>query len=88
MSDVLYVPVTQLDQVSKYIGAHSDDKPLKLNKLGGKEWQKARGRVKSAVKDMARELIELYSKRMKIQGHAFSPDIDMQSDFERRFEFL
>ncbi len=87
MSDVLYVPVTQLDQVSKYIGAHSDDKPLKLNKLGGKEWQKARGRVKSAVKDMARELIELYSKRMKIQGHAFSPDIDMQSDFERRFEF-
>ncbi len=86
--DNLYVPVTQLDQVSKYIGPKNDDKPLKLSKLGGKDWQKTRSRVKSAVKDMAKELIELYSKRIKIQGHAFSPDIDMQSDFERRFEFV
>lgn len=86
-SDVLYVPVTQLDQVSKYIGAHSDEKPIKLNRLGGKEWQKTRSRVKSAVKDMAKELIELYSKRLKIEGYAFSPDIDMQNDFERRFEY-
>ncbi|MGN0541963.1 MAG: transcription-repair coupling factor [Acutalibacteraceae bacterium] len=86
--DNLYVPVTQLDQVSKYIGPKSDDKPLKLSKLGGKDWQKTRSRVKSAVKDMAKELIELYSKRLKVQGHAFSQDIDMQSDFERRFEFV
>ena len=86
--DNLYVPVTQLDQVSKYIGPKSDDKPLKLNKLGGKDWQKTRSRVKSAVKDMAKELIELYSKRTKAKGHAFSQDIDMQSDFERRFEFV
>ncbi|MBQ8015403.1 MAG: transcription-repair coupling factor [Clostridia bacterium] len=86
--DNLYVPVTQLDQVSKYIGPKSDDKPLKLSKLGGKDWQKTRSRVKSAVKDMAKELIELYSKRIKVQGHAFSQDIDMQSDFERRFEFV
>ena len=86
--DNLYVPVTQLDQVSKYIGPKSDDKPLKLSKLGGKDWQKTRSRVKSAVKDMAKELIDLYSKRLKVQGHAFSQDIDMQSDFERRFEFV
>ncbi len=86
--DNLYVPVTQLDQVSKYIGPKNDDKPLKLSKLGGKDWQKARTKVKSAVKDMAKELIELYSKRIKVQGHAFSQDIDMQSDFERRFEFV
>ena len=86
--DNLYVPVTQLDQVSKYIGPKSDEKPLKLSKLGGKDWQKTRSRVKSAVKDMAKELIELYSKRIKVQGHSFSPDIDMQSDFERRFEFV
>ena len=86
--DNLYVPVTQLDQVSKYIGPKSDDKPLKLSKLGGKDWQKTRSRVKSAVKDMAKELIELYSKRIKVQGHSFSPDIDMQNDFERRFEFV
>ncbi len=86
--DNLYVPVTQLDQVSKYIGPKSDDKPLKLSKLGGKDWQKARSKVKSAVKDMAKELIDLYSKRIKVQGHSFSPDIDMQNDFERRFEFV
>ncbi len=87
-ADNLYLPVTQLDQVSKYIGPHSDDKPLKLSKLGGKDWQKTRTRVKSAVKDMAKELIELYSKRINVKGYAFSPDIDMQNDFERRFEFV
>ena len=43
--------------------------------------------MRSAVKDMAKELTELYSRRLKIEGHAFSPDTDMQSDFERRFEF-
>ena len=59
-----------------------------INKLGGKDWQKTRSRVKSAVKDMAKELIELYSKRLSVKGHAFSPDIDMQNDFERRFEFI
>ena len=85
--DILYVPVTQLDQVSKYIGPSGDDKPVRLNKLGGKDWQKTRSRVRSAVKDMAKELTELYSRRLKIEGHAFSPDTDMQSDFERRFEF-
>lgn len=85
--DILYVPVTQLDQVSKYIGPRSDDKLVKLNKLGGKEWQKTRTRVKAAVKDMAEQLIVLYSKRKAIKGHAFSPDIDMQNDFELRFEF-
>ena len=85
--DILYVPVTQLDQVTKYIGGTGEDKVVKLNKLGGTDWQKSRAKVKKAVKDMAKELIELYSKRLKSPGFAFSPDIDMQSDFERRFEF-
>ena len=49
--------------------------------------RRTRSRVRSAVKDMAKELTELYSRRLKIEGHAFSPDTDMQSDFERRFEF-
>ena len=87
-SDVLYVPVTQLDLVSKYIGPHEDDgKALKLNRLGGSDWEKTRSRVRSAVKDMADQLIKLYSQRMHTEGYAFSPDIDMQYDFERRFEF-
>ena len=84
--DILYVPVTQLDQVSKYIG-NSGDTAVKLNKLGGKDWQKTRSRVRAAVKDIAQELIALYSKRVHTPGYAFSPDMDMQSDFERRFEF-
>lgn len=87
-SDVLYVPVTQLDLVSKYIGPHEDDgKAIKLNRLGGGDWEKTKSKVRSAVKDMADQLIKLYSKRMESQGFAFSPDIDMQSDFERRFEY-
>ena len=87
-SDVLYVPVTQLDLVSKYIGPHEDDgKALKLNRLGGGEWEKTRNKVRSAVKDMADQLIKLYSQRLHSEGYAFSPDIDMQTDFERRFPF-
>lgn len=85
--DALYVPVTQLDLVSKYIGPGEDSKTVKLSRLGGKEWEKAKARVKSSAKSMAKELIALYSKRLKMPGFAFSPDIDMQNDFERRFEF-
>ena len=84
--DTLYVPVTQLDLVSKYIGPR-EDASVKLNRLGGAEWQKAKSRVRSAVKDIAKELIQLYAKRMQIKGHAFSPDTEWQHDFESHFEF-
>ncbi|MDR2655138.1 MAG: transcription-repair coupling factor [Oscillospiraceae bacterium] len=86
-SDVLYVPVTQLDLVSKYIGPGEQTGRVKLNKLNSGQWEKTRSRVKSAVKDMAKELTELYSKRMKVKGHAFAPDTDWQLEFEERFEF-
>lgn len=85
--DVLYVPVTQLDLVSKYIGPREDSRTVKLNRLGGKEWEKSKQKVRSAVNDMAKELTELYAKRLATPGYAFSEDIDMQSDFERRFEY-
>ena len=86
-TDVLYVPVTQLDLVSRYIGAASENGGIKLNRLGGTEWQKTRTRVKKAVKDMAKQLTALYAKRMSVKGYAFSPDTDLQNDFERRFEY-
>ena len=86
-SDVLYVPVTQLDLVSRYIGAATEDGGIKLNRLGGVEWQKTRRRVKAAVRDMAKQLTALYAKRMSVKGYAFSPDTDLQNDFERRFEY-
>ena len=83
--DMLYLPVTQLDQVTKYIGNKTES--VKLNRLGGKDWQKTRAKVDSAVRDLAKELTALYAQRLKVPGYAFSPDIDMQNDFERRFEF-
>ena len=85
-SDVLYVPVTQLDLVSRYIGS-AEESNIKINRLGGSEWQKTRTRVKKAVKDMAKQLTALYAKRMSVKGYAFSPDTDLQNDFERRFEY-
>ncbi len=86
-SDVLYIPVTQLDLIAKYVSPGDTDKPVKLNRLGSDEWKKTQSRVRSAVKDMAKELTELYSKRLNTEGFAFSEDMDMQNDFERRFEF-
>lgn len=86
-TDKLYIPVTQLDMVSKYIGPR-DDASVKLNKLSSNEWQKTRSRVKSAVKDMAKELIALYAKREKSKGFAFYPDDEMQHDFEERFPYV
>ena len=84
--DVLYVPVTQLDLVSKYIGA-KEDTPVRLHRLGGQEWQNTKARVRSAVKDIAKELIALYAKRVQSQGFAFDPDEEWQADFERHFEY-
>ncbi len=84
--DMLYVPVTQLDLVAKYIGPREESR-VKLNKLGSSDWQKAKSRVKSAVKDMAKELIVLYSQRMQAEGFAFSKDGEWQRDFETAFEF-
>ena len=85
-TDMLFVPVTQLDLVSKYIGGR-EDAPVKLSKLNSIEWQRTRQRVKKAVEDMAKELTALYAKRMAVKGHAFSPDTDWQNDFERRFAY-
>ena len=85
-TDVLYVPVTQLDLVSRYIGATGENGPL-LHRLGGQEWQKAKARVRAAVKDIAKELIKLYGERLKVQGYAFAPDNELQADFEARFPY-
>lgn len=85
-TDMLFVPVTQLDLVTKYIGGR-EDAAVRLNKLNSAEWQKTRARVKKAVAEMAKELIALYAKRNHAKGHAFSPDTDWQNDFERRFPY-
>lgn len=84
--DTLYLPVTQMDMVSKYIGTQ-DEVKVKLHRLGGVEWQKTKTRVRAAVKDIADQLIKLYSQRMATPGFAFDPDAEWQYDFERRFEY-
>lgn len=85
-NDILYVPVTQLDMISKYIGPRENSN-VKINKLGSSDWQKSKARVKSAVKDMAKELIKIYSERMHAKGFAFSEDNEWQKDFESHFEY-
>lgn len=84
--DTLYVPVTQLDLVSKYIGPR-EDSHIKLNKLGGTEWQKTKARVRASVKDIAKELIALYAQRMQQKGFSFPEDTEWQRDFESHFPF-
>lgn len=85
-TDALYVPATQLDLVSKYIGA-ADTDTVKLNKMGGGEWQKTKSRAKKAVKELAAQLLKLYAQREKAKGHPFSPDTPWQKEFEDAFGY-
>ena len=84
--DSLFVPVTQLDMIAKYIGP-GEDSGVRLSRLGGNDWQRSKSRVRSAVKDIADKMIKMYSERMKARGYAFSGDNEWQRDFEARFEY-
>lgn len=86
-SDMLYLPCDQLDSIAKYIGAKAEDGTLKLSKMGGTEWAKAKLRVKGAAKDMAKELIALYAERLRKKGFAFDKDDKLQSEFDSGFEY-
>lgn len=86
-SDVLYVPVTQLDSISRYIGS-ADTTAVKLSKLHSDQWQKAKTKAKAAAKEMAEELTQLYATRLKSKGYAFSPDSRDQEEFENRFNYV
>ncbi len=85
-TDSLFVPVNQLDLVSKYIGGHATA-AVPLSKMGGAAWKNATKRAKAAAKDLAKELIKLYAERTSRPGHAFSPDNDWQREFEAAFPF-
>ncbi|MBO5049386.1 MAG: transcription-repair coupling factor [Oscillospiraceae bacterium] len=85
-TDTLYVPATQLDMVSKYIGG-GEDGNVKLNKLGGDAWQKTKTKARKAAKDMAGELIQLYAARKRQEGFAFGADTPWQLEFEDNFPY-
>ncbi len=82
----LYVPLTRLDLIQKYRSTETGPAPV-LNKLGNQAWQKTKARVKKAMADMAAELIKLYAQRKAAQGTAFSPDNNLQREFEDAFAF-
>jgi transcription-repair coupling factor (superfamily II helicase) len=81
--DKLFVPVERLDLVQKYTGGA---RPT-LDRLGGTTWEKAKSRVKKAMRDMAEELLKLYAQRRSITGHAFAPDTHWQEEFESAFPY-
>jgi transcription-repair coupling factor (superfamily II helicase) len=82
--DRLFVPTDQLDQVTRYVGGEAPT----LHKLGGADWAKTKGRAKKHVKQIAGELIRLYSARMATKGHAFGPDTPWQRELEDAFVYV
>ncbi|MDY3032049.1 MAG: transcription-repair coupling factor [Clostridia bacterium] len=85
-TDCLYVPIDQMNQLYKYIG-NSADKQVKLNRLGGNEWNKTKAKVKASTDELAKKLIKLYAQRENLKGYAFSPDTPWQKDFEDTFPY-
>ncbi len=85
-TDTLFVPATQLDLVSKYIGG-GEDANVRLNKIGTDAWQKTKTKAQKAAKDMAGELIQLYAARKRQEGFAFAADSPWQAEFEDNFPY-
>ena len=82
--DRLFVPMDQLDLLSRYVGGEAPS----LSKMGGSDWAQAKGRARKAVRDIAVELVKLYSARMAAKGHAFGPDSPWQHELEEAFPFV
>ena len=85
-TDKLFLPVDQLDLVSKYIGAGSDG-AVKLSKMGGSDWTRAKAKASQSAKEMAKELIELYARRRRAKGIAYPADDDMTQQFAAAFQY-
>lgn len=83
--DVLYVPTDMLDNIRKFIGGREAEP--KLNRLGSKEWENTKARVKSNLREVARDLLELYAKRQNAKGYMFSKDTPWQKQFEDSFPY-
>ena len=86
-SDTLFVPATQLDLVSKYIGGGGEDANVRLNKIGTDAWQKTKAKARKSAKDMAAKLIQLYAARKRQEGFAFAADTQWQREFEDNFPY-
>lgn len=83
--DYLYIPIDQMELIQKYIGGEVTS--LKLNRLGGNEWKRAKSKVKKSIEDMTDQLLELYAQRKAQRGYAFGQDTDWQRQFEDLFPY-
>ncbi len=83
---ILYIPTNALDSIRKYVGG--EELNLKLNSLGSKDWEKTTNKVKNNLRAVAKELIELYARRERAKGFAFSPDNEWQKQFEESFPYI
>ncbi len=87
-TDKLFVPCDRLEMIGKYIGAREEDGSVKLSKMGGTDWHRAKTRAKSAVRDIAEKLIKLYAERKRTPGFAFPPDSELEDEFASDFEYV
>ncbi len=85
-SDKLYIPVDHLDRIQKYIGGGESAAP-KLSRLGGKDWDKQKSKVRESLKELAFDLVKLYAERQRNKGHAFEKDTPWQHEFEENFPY-
>ncbi|MDR0812530.1 MAG: transcription-repair coupling factor [Oscillospiraceae bacterium] len=85
--DVLYVPASRLDLISKYIGSSGEDSPIRLSRMGGGDWARVKTRAKESAREFAKKLIALYAERERAEGIAFLGDDVWQTEFEDRFMY-
>ena len=86
-TDKLFVPCDRLEMIGKYIGARENDGSVKLSKMGGGDWNKAKTRAKAAVKEIADKLIKIYAERQRTPGFAFPADSELEDEFASDFEY-
>ncbi len=85
-SDKLYIPADHLDRIQKYIGG-GEGAPPKLSRLGGKDWDKQKSKVRESLKELAFDLVQLYAQRQRNKGHAYGSDTLWQQEFEENFPY-
>ena len=86
-TDKLFVPCDRLEMIGKYIGERDKDGKVKLSKMGGGDWQRAKSKAKAAAKDIAKSLIAIYAERQRKPGFAFPEDCDLEMQFADSFEY-
>ncbi len=86
-TDKIHIPADKIDTISRYIGARAEDGTVKLSRVGGTEWFRAKERARRAAKDIARDLVQLYAARQRKPGFAFPRDCDMEREFAMAFGY-